>query len=264
MAKRNKTADFETENENKKLGSKLFTVIIVFVIILVWLAIFGFIIKLDIGGLGTSLRPALKNIPVLNLVLPEVSDEQLAYEENYPYANMTEAINQIKALELQIDSLSSRNKEYETLIADLKAEVERLKVFEENQLVFEERVKEFDKNVVFNSNAPDIEEYKAYYEEINPTTAEEIYRLVLESLQYDEAIEEKAKILKTMKPSQAAAVLEEMTADVGWAAKVLLSMKPDESAAILNKMDQLYAAKLFKKMSDMDEERYNSIMSSME
>ena len=41
-------------------------------------------------------------------------------------------------------------------------------------------------------------------------------------------------------------------------------MKPDESAAILNKMDQLYAAKLFKKMSDMDEERYNSIMSSMQ
>ncbi len=264
MAKRKKTADFETENEKGKLGGKLFTAIVILLIILVWLAIFGFIIKLDIGGLGSSLRPALKEVPVLNWILPSVTDEQLAYEENYPYANMTEAIAQIKALELQIDSLTSENKEYESLIAELRAEVERLKVFEDNQLAFEERVKEFDKNVVFNSNAPDIEEYKAYYDEINPTTAEEIYRLVLESLQFDEAIEEKAKILKTMKPSQAAAVLEEMTADVAWAAKVLLSMKPDESAAILNKMDQLYAAKLFKKMSDMDEERYNSIMSSMQ
>lgn len=263
MAKRKNTTDFETEDKSK-IGGKLFTAIVVFLIILVWLAIFGFIVKLDIGGLGTSLRPALKEVPVLNLILPTVSDEQLAYEENYPYANMTEAIEQIKTLELQIDSMTSQNKEYESLITELRAEVERLKVFEDNQLAFEERVKEFDKNVVFNSNAPDIKEYKAYYDEINPTTAEEIYRLVLESLQFDAAIEEKAKILKTMKPSQAAAVLEEMTADVEWAAKVLLSMKPDESAAILNKMDQLYAAKLFKKMSDMDMERYNSIMSSME
>lgn len=262
MAKR-RNRENETENEKNKLGGKLLTAIVIFLILIVWLAIFGMVIKLDVGGLGTTLRPALKNVPILNLVLPNISDEQLAWEENYPYNNMTEAVEQIKALELQLDSLTSENKEYETLIAELQAEVERLRVFEENQLAFEERVKEFEKNVVFNSNAPDIEEYKAYYEEINPTTAEEIYRLVIESLQYDEAIEEKAKILKTMKPSQAAAVLEEMTADIEWIAKVLLTMKPDESAAILNKMDQLFAAKLFKKMSDMDEERYNSILSSM-
>ena len=83
MAKRNKTADFETENEKRKLGGKLFTAILIFLIIVVWLAIFGFIIKLDLGGLGTSLRPALKEVPILKLVLPNVSDEQLSYEENF-------------------------------------------------------------------------------------------------------------------------------------------------------------------------------------
>ena len=177
---------------------------------------------------------------------------------------MTDAVNRIKELELLVDSLNAENEEYKTLNVELQAEVDRLRVFEDNQLAFEERVKDFEKNVVFNSKAPEIEEYKKYYEEINPANAEEIYRLVIESLKYDEAIEEKAKILKTMKPSQAAAVLEEMTADVEWIAKVLLTMKPEESAGILNKMDQLFAAKLFKKMSDMDEERYQSILSSME
>lgn len=264
MAKRRKNDEFEVDNEDKKVGGKVLTAIVIFLILVVWLAIFGFVIKLDIGGLGTTLRPALKNVPVLNLILPNISDEQLAWEENYPYSSLEGAIERIKELELLLDEATSKNETDRSKIAELQAEVDRLSVFEENQLSFEERVKEFEKNVVFNSKAPELEEYKAYYEEINPTTAEEIYRLVLESLQYDEAIEEKAKILKTMKPSQAAAVLEEMTADVGWAAQVLLTMKPDESAAILNKMNQLYAAKLFKKMSDMDVERYNSILSSME
>ena len=262
MAKRRKNQ--ENEFEKEKLGSKILTAIVIFLILLVWLAIFALIVKLDVGGLGTTLRPALKDIPVLNLVLPNVSDEQLAWEENYPYNNMTDAVNRIKELELLVDSLNAENEEYKTLNVELQAEVDRLRVFEDNQLAFEERVKDFEKNVVFNSKAPEIEEYKKYYEEINPANAEEIYRLVIESLKYDEAIEEKAKILKTMKPSQAAAVLEEMTADVEWIAKVLLTMKPEESAGILNKMDQLFAAKLFKKMSDMDEERYQSILSSME
>lgn len=262
MARRNKGD--ENESENKKIGGKVITAIVIALILLIWLTILGLIIKLDLGGLGTTLRPALKDVPGLNLILPNVSDEQLAWEENYPYANMTEAVEQIKNLEQQVDTLTDDNSDYKTLISDLQTEVERLKVFEDNQLAFEERVKQFEKNVVFNSNAPDIEEYKAYYEEINPTTAEEIYRLVVESLQYDEAIQEKAKILKTMKPSQAALVLEEMTADTEWISKVLLCMKADESAAILNKMDQLYAAKLFKKMANMDEERYNAIQSSME
>lgn len=264
MAKKRRNKENEAEKEKEKLGGKLLTAIIIFLILLVWLTIFGLIIKLDIGGLGTTLRPALKNIPVLNLVLPTISDDQLAWEENYPYNNMTEAVNRIKELQLIVDSLNSENEEYKNLNTELQMEVERLRVFEENQLAFEERVKRFEKNVVFNSKAPELEEYKAYYEEINPSTAEEIYRLVLESLQYDKAIEEKAKILKTMKPSQAALVLEQMTADVEWIAKVLLAMKPEESAGILNKMDQLFAAKLFKKMSDMDEERYQSILSSLE
>jgi flagellar motility protein MotE (MotC chaperone) len=170
----------------------------------------------------------------------------------------------IKQLEVQIDTLTKERDDAATQIADLQAEVERLKVFEDQQLAFEERVKAFDKNVVFNDKAPSIEEYKAYYEEINPTTAEEIYRLVLEQLQYDESIIEKANIVKTMKPSQAAAVLQEMTADMEWVAKVLLSMKTDECAAIMDKMDQLYVAKIFKKMADMDEEKYNAIVQSLQ
>lgn len=261
MAKKKKADDLE---DKKKSGGKLVTALVILVILIAWIALFVVLIRADVGGIGSSLRPALKDVPVVNWVLPPVTDEQLAWEENYPYDDITEAVEVIKQLELQIDALTSERDSYASQIEELKAEVERLKVFEEQQTAFEERVKEFDKNVVFNDQAPELEEYKAYYEAINPTTAEEVYRLVLEQLQYDKSIQEKAKIIKTMKPSQAAAVLEEMTADMEWISKVLLSMKADECAAILDKMDELYVAKIFKKMADMDEEKYNAIVQSLQ
>lgn len=249
--------------EKKKSGGKLTLILVVLGILLIWIVLFVILIRSDVGGIGTSLRPALKDVPVMNWILPPVSDEQIAWEEDYPYSNLTEAVEVIKQLELQIDALTSERDAYGSQIAELTADVERLEIFEELQTAFEERVKEFDKKVVFNEKAPSLEEYKAFYEQINPTTAEEIYRLVLEQLQYDKAILEKAKIVKTMKPSQAAAVLQEMTADMEWVSKVLLSMKAEESAAILDKMDQLFAAKIFKKMADMDEEKYNAIVQSL-
>lgn len=261
MAK-NKSA--EDGEEKKKSSGKLATILVVLGILLVWLILFVVIIRADIGGIGTSLRPALKDVPVINWILPPVTDEQIAWEENYPYSNINDAVDYIKQLELQIDALTVERDSYMGSVSELQTEVDRLKQFEDAQIAFEERVKDFDKNVVFNSQAPSVEEYKLYYEAINPTTAEEIYRIVLQQLQYDQSIQEKAKIVKTMKPSQAAAVLEEMTADMDWVAKVLLCMKPDECAAIMDKMDQLYAAKIFKKMADMDEEKYNAIVQSLQ
>ncbi len=261
MAKNKSVEDGE---EKKKSSGKLAAILVVLGILLVWLILFVVIIRADIGGIGTSLRPALKDVPVINWILPPVTDEQIAWEENYPYSNINDAVDYIKQLELQIDALTVERDSYMGSVSELQTEVDRLKQFEDAQIAFEERVKDFDKNVVFNSQAPSVEEYKLYYEAINPTTAEEIYRIVLQQLQYDQSIQEKAKIVKTMKPSQAAAVLEEMTADMDWVAKVLLCMKPDECAAIMDKMDQLYAAKIFKKMADMDEEKYNAIVQSLQ
>ena len=98
-------------------------------------------------------------------------------------------------------------------------------------------------------------EYKQFYEDINPANAELIYRQVVEQLQYSEAIKEKAEIYRKMEPKAAAKILETMTADIESVAKILLAMRPKESADILAEMDYVLAAKITKKMLDMDEER---------
>ncbi|MDF2800148.1 MAG: hypothetical protein K0S61_51 [Anaerocolumna sp.] len=249
----------ETSEKDKGIVGKIITVAIVLVIIAIWLAVFAVLIKLDFNGLGSSvLRPLLKDIPLVNKVLPDVDEEQIAYENDYPYSTLEEATARIKELEAQNKSLSDNDTTDASKIQELQSEVNRLKVFEEDQTAFEARVKEFDKNVVFAEAAPDIEEYKAYYESIDPANAEEIYRQVVEQLQYSQAIQEKADIYRKMKPAQAAKILETMTGDIDLVAKMLLTMRPSESSLILGSMDSTAAAKITKKMFDLDEELLNN------
>lgn len=245
----------EITNEKEQGESKAGTALIIVLIIFVWLAIFALLVKLDFAGIGSNvLRPLIKDVPVLNMILPEASDEQLIYEEDYPYSNIKEAVEVIKEQERQLDALTQQIEENRATISEQAAEIERMKVFEDEQLAFEERVREFDINVVYNSQAPDIDEYRKYYEEINPDTAEDIYRQIQEQLAYDAAIEEKATLLRNMKPAVAAEALQEMTADLRYTCKILLCMKPDEATAIMNKMDALFVAQLLQTMHDMDDE----------
>lgn len=256
MAKKNKELELGEQENKKGVGSKIIAAIIVLAIVIAWLAFFAVLIKLDVGGFGSSiLRPLLKDVPVINKVLPAVSEEQLAYENDYPYSTLEDAIERIKELETENASLTESNDSDTQKIAELQAEVDRLKVFEDNQTAFEERVKEFDENVVFAEEAPDIEEYKTYYESINPTTAEEIYRQVVEQEQLSESVKEKATIYAKMKPAAAASILETMTADIDLVAEMLLTMNASQSSSILAEMDPTAAAKITKKMFDLDAEK---------
>ena len=258
MAKKDKTNE-NMEEKGEGIGSKIGTIVLIIIIVVVWLAIFALLIKMDVGGMGTKLRPLIKDVPVLNMILPEVDDETLISEKNYPYKNIDEAVEVIKRLETELDEMKNNADASAKKIIELQNEVARLKKFEDDQAAFEERVKRFDEKVVFNSNAPDIEEYKKFYEEINPENAEEIYRQVIEQLAYDNMIKEKADLIKNMKPAQAASALEEMTADLEYTCKILLSMKPTEATPILDKMDPLFVARLLQTMHDMDEAYYKKI-----
>ncbi len=170
----------DNQEENRKGGGKLLSILIVVLLLVIWLVTFGFLIKMDVGNLGTSLRPMLKGVPVLKYLLPSVSDEQLAWEENYPYRDMEEAVKRIKELERREDELTSENSRQARQISSLEAENERLRTFEEEQEEFARLKREFDRNVVFNPKAPEIDYYAKFYEAIYPVTAEEIYRQVIE------------------------------------------------------------------------------------
>ncbi len=251
MPKKNKDNGEQTE-EKEGVGGVV-TTLFALLIIFIWLAIFVLLIKFDVGGFGSGvLRPILRDVPIINMILPEVSDEQLSDEYNYPYRNLSEAMRRIEELEAQIAQMTDEGASSADYVAELEAEVARLREFEENQLEFEKRVFEFDQNVVYAEQAPDIEEYKKYYEEINPENAEEIYRQVIQQVQLNTRLKDQAAMFKAMEPADAADILGGMTGDLDLVARILLNMKTKEAGAILAEMDPDMAAKITKKISIMN------------
>ena len=248
--KNKKTKGGEKGEEKEGILSRILTFIIVLFIVAIWLGIFAFLIKYDVGGFGsTVLRPILKDIPGVNEILPDIPDEQVAEEKNYPYKNLPEAMDRIRELESALAAANGSRKGDANYLAQLEAEVARLKTFEENQLQFQAEKDKFDKEVVFNDKAPDTEEYKKYYESISPDNAAEIYRQVVEQKELERKLIEQAEMYKSMKPEEAANILNGMGGDLDLVSQILLHMKTKEAGAILAKMDANMAAKITKKIS---------------
>ena len=58
---------------------------------------------MNVGGIGSSLRPYLKNVPVVNKILPAATDEEIQEETGGKYKSLSEAVDRIKELEAQLD-----------------------------------------------------------------------------------------------------------------------------------------------------------------
>lgn len=244
MAKKNNEIT-GIDEDNEKRGGGLVGLVIAVIIVIIWLLVFALLIKMDVGGFGTNvMRPLIKDVPVLNSILPNVSDDEVAAESGYRYKTLYDAIERIKQLESEAAVKDEQLAADAETIADLQNEVARLKVFEDNQLVYEALKKKFDEEVVFTENAPDIQEYKSWYESISPDNAQELYVKVLERLDYSQKVKDWAATYTKLDAKDAAAILSEMTGDLDLVTQILLSMNSSKRAAILAEMDPVYAAKL--------------------
>lgn len=234
----------------KKKNSRFISVSILLLILFFWLLIFALLVKLDVGGFGTTLRPALKDIPIVNKVLPKITDEELALEKNYPYSSLSEAMDKINELEKTIEEAEIKNIEYEDNIVKLEEELAALSDLKENNDEFKKRVLEFDRNIVFGDEAPDIEEYKTYYESINPDNAEIIYRQVIFEVKASQEIQEKVDIYSQMDPKAAAAIFETLSHDTDLLLLILSNMNKSSASEILSEMNPDLAGTLTKKLFD--------------
>ena len=75
-------------------------VLVTVVIIIIWLAILCLLIKLDVGGFGSGvLAPVLKDVPVINKILPADTVITTDNEEAYGgYTSLREAVDYIREL----------------------------------------------------------------------------------------------------------------------------------------------------------------------
>lgn len=229
-------------------GVSVFLVTVVIVII--WIAILCLLIKLDVGGFGSSvLAPVLKDVPVINKILPADTVVTTDDTESYGgYTSLREAVDYIKDLELQIEELQSATNTSSEEVNELRAEIERLQTFEDAQIEFERIKTEFYEEVIYAENGPGAEEYQKYYQTMDPTTAEYLYKQVVEQVEADKEIQDYAQAYAEMKPKQAASIFEAMTDDLDLAAKILDQMSAEDRGNILGAMDPEIASRLTKIM----------------
>jgi flagellar motility protein MotE (MotC chaperone) len=250
MARKKK--EKQDNGDEESLGSKILSAFFVVLIIVVWLAIIAALIKFDIGGFGSSvLRPILKDVPVINKILPAASEEELEKEaeeeSDDQIATLSQAKDLIAQLQEENDKLTSKNKSLKEENDDLTKENERLKVFEENQNAFQTEKEEFYREIVYGENAPDADTYSKWYESIDSANAEAIYRQVISEQSADSDLKDVAKTYENMKPAEAAAVLEKL-ANLDTVAEILGAMKADSRASVMGQMDPDFAANVTKKL----------------
>ena len=246
--KKNKNGTEENETgveEQETIGSKIILVFVTLLIIVIWLGIIAILIKCDVGGFGSSvLHPLLKDVPYVNKILPSVEYEFGTESTEYQFDSLEEAVDRIKELEILLDEANNTNSKKADKVKQLKAQVEELSVYKEEQADFEKEKEKYYEEVVFSDNAPDINEYKAYYESIDPANAEVLYKQVVEQLQQEQEIQEYAATYAAMKPKEAAAIFNTMTSDLKLVSNILSNMEPQARADILGKMDADVAAKV--------------------
>ena len=252
MARKDKDKEKELDkDENKELdeekeSGKGVLALVTVLIVIIWLGIIAILIKTDVGGFGsTVLYPVLKDVPYINKILPnqdsainEITDTQ------YQYSSLDDAIDRIKELELQLDEAQNNKKKDKQTIKDLKKQIEDLSTYKEDQAAFEKEKEKFYEEVIFSDEAPDINEYKTYYESIDPENAEVLYKQVVEQITYDDEVQDYAKTYSQMKPKEAAAIFDTMTDNLGLVSDILMCMGAQARADILGKMNAETAAKL--------------------
>lgn len=220
-------------------------------IVVLWLAVICVIVKLDIGGFGSSvLTPILKDVPVVNKILPGSSRTETNDPASYGgYSSLQDAVDYIKQLEVELEQVRTASNAKDTDMERLIAENERLSEFEQKQIEFQRIRQEFYEEVVYADNGPGAEEYRKWYEEMDAVSAENIYKQVIQQQEESKEMQDYAQAYSEMKPKAAAAIFDTMTDNLELVAKILNAMTAEDRGDILAEMNEEVAAKLTKIMN---------------
>jgi len=237
-------------DDGEGAGSKISSFVVTLIIIAVWLAILCFLIKMDVGGFGSEiLKPLLKDVPVVNMILPREPQAENPAEEYGGYTSLKDAVEEIKRLELELEHAQTVIATNEDDLNTLQSEVTRLTEFEQMQVEFQRIKEQFYEEIIYSNAGPGPEGYQKYYEALDPTTAAALYKQVVADTEEEKEVKEYAAAYASMKPKEAAKIFENMTDDLALVARILGVMDTDTRGDILGAMDASVAAKVTKLMN---------------
>lgn len=249
---RRRAKEIAKEEEDLGLdeGNGLVTFGATLLIVILWIAVVCVIVKLDVGGFGSSvLTPILKDVPVINMILPDSGQTETTDPDSYGgYSSLKDAVDYIRQLELELEQVRTASNAKDSDLERLMAEVERLRPFEERMVEFQRIEQEFYEEVVYAENGPGAEEFRKWFEEMNPATAEALYKQVVVQLEESQEVQDYASSYSSMEPKRAAQIFNQMTDNLDLVAKILNAMDSKSRGSILAAMDADTAARLTKIM----------------
>jgi flagellar motility protein MotE (MotC chaperone) len=255
----------DAKKDGKKKKSKLFTIFMILldivIIAVAFGAVFYFIFYNNIGGVTEKYYSTVKNIPLLNLALPEapdplnpkymtqreIRDKYLEYkEENEQLKKQLEEAGR-KTEELQVfkDDYDKLANEAQILLQSLKtggaAITQREKQLAEQKDKLDEAIANSDR-----------EAFREYFETIDPENAAMLYEAIVKQQQTDENVKKFAQVYAEMDPASAATIFEQLgTSKLDMIAETLKAMNKAASSEILAAMTPDFAAKVTEKLNTL-------------
>lgn len=252
MAKeKEKATDLQTAEDQKEKGAKgspLKIILIAVLSLLFLLLVFLLLLRLNVFGLGTALGQSLKNWPLAHVYLPpEVFETEIDPETGEPIVvEPEETMEELKEIiKLNESELKKKTEEVDILlkqVQSLKAENERLAVFEKNQLAYEQDKRELDDLIVHSG---DQAAFADWYQKMNPDNAARLYQQTMTDLAVKEELDKLTKVYSEMKPKPAAKVLESMsTTRLEMVAMIIKNLDTVQAGKIMNELEPKVAARI--------------------
>ncbi len=257
-----------SKSKAKSHKSALFTMITVFIVILIIVAVFGgvfyFIIHNNVNGLAERYRSSIQNIPLAKHALPKAPEkydpldpENLTskeIEEKYvEFRRENEALkNQLAGLNDKLTEYMGYKDEYDALLRKSEEELlkskEREAALDKRELELDALKKELDELIATGNQ----EAFSAYFEKLDPENAASIYVEVVKEQQVNANVKKFAQIYAAMDESAAAQIFEELgNSQMEMTAETLKAMSKENSSAILESMTPAFAAKVTEKLNEL-------------
>jgi flagellar motility protein MotE (MotC chaperone) len=188
--------------------------------------------------------PALSKLPLVGKLTPTAD-----MTEDFDAMTPERMIARINELEARLSGANEEIKAAGEIIEKNKAEIERLKIFEDQQLNFKHEKEDFDRRVAMADPAA----YADYYGSIYPENAEILYpQAAAESSRLSE-IDKYMADITAMDEVSAANVLRQMIgSDMDLVVSILQGMDSRGVGNILSEMDPSEAASIIKMMAPFD------------
>ena len=217
-----------------------------------------FIVRMNAFGVSDTYRDAFKKIPLLNMALPALANEdpsEMTFDELV--AKVKAQSEQNDALQNEIDAANDRIEE----LSKVKGEFDAMElVYIEKNTQLENQIAELEANkkqlddlkyeLERDIASGDKAAFAKYYETVSPEIAQEIYAQSINEAKSNDEKKKFIKLFETMDTKTSAQIIETLgSSRIDFITETLKAVKKDIAAEIIGQLNAELAAQVTIRLS---------------